>query len=105
MAEDFYLQAWSQQVHALDAQRQQALADLASHRASGDTAAAAETIQQIADIDTGVRNLAALHDQYRQVNAAAPGAGSVPRRTASTADSQNGRAGHARPCPHVEIRP
>jgi hypothetical protein len=63
---DFYQYAAQQRMQQLEAQRAQALADLAVHKASNDYQAAAESVQQIANLEAERNNLVNLHNQYVQ---------------------------------------
>jgi hypothetical protein len=66
MADDFYLRSGARQYQVLQAGRAAALADLESHKLNGDHDSAAETIQQIATIDTAMRDLNDLQNRYVQ---------------------------------------
>jgi hypothetical protein len=66
MADDFYLQAGSQRLAQIEAERAAALADLAAHKANGDRESAAAAIQQIANIDVEMANLNQLYTRYVQ---------------------------------------
>ena len=63
--DDFYLQAGGQRLAQLEAERAAALADLAAHKANRDAESAAQTIQQIANLDIEVRNLNDLYVRYQ----------------------------------------
>ena len=63
---DFYLEAARQRQNELAAERQAALADLAAHRANGDTASAAQAVQQLANNQAEEQNLQALCNDYLQ---------------------------------------
>lgn len=61
---DFYTQSAARRAAELDAERSEALADLARAKAEGDTASASYSVQRIADIDAASQNLLALHQRY-----------------------------------------
>jgi hypothetical protein len=61
---DFYQYAAQQRLQQLEAQKAQALADLAVHKASNDYQSAAESVQQIANLEAEKTNLVSLHNQY-----------------------------------------
>jgi hypothetical protein len=64
MSNDFYLNAAMQRQNELEAERQAALADLAAHKANGDTAAASATVQSLANLSAEFQNLKNLCDNY-----------------------------------------
>src|SRR5262249_34131109 len=64
MADDFYSYSARQQLAQLDAERAEALADLARYKAANDPVMAATEIQRLADINAKQRNLVELHQQY-----------------------------------------
>jgi hypothetical protein len=64
MSDDFYLQSGRRQLQVLQASRAASLADLESHKLNNDAEAAAESIQNIAAIDSQIRDLQALYQQY-----------------------------------------
>lgn len=66
MAQDFYVSAAAQRAAEIEAERAQALADLQSARRYQDHAAAAQAVQQIADLDAARQNLKSLHSRYVQ---------------------------------------
>lgn len=66
MSNDFYLSAAQARAAQLEAERAAALADLAAHRANGDTESAAASIQQLADIEAARANLSNLANGYVQ---------------------------------------
>jgi hypothetical protein len=61
---DFYQYAAQQRAAELEAQKAQALADLAQYKAANDYQGAAGAVQQIANLEAERNNLAVLHDQY-----------------------------------------
>lgn len=61
---DFYVFAAQQRVSEIEAQRAQALADLAQYKATADYQSAAGAVQQIANLDAEWQNIANLHSQY-----------------------------------------
>ncbi len=63
--DDFYLQAGSQRLAQLEAERAAALADLAAYKANGDQESAAVSIQQIANLDVELQNLNNLYWRYQ----------------------------------------
>jgi hypothetical protein len=64
--DDFYLQAGSQRLAQIEAERAAALADLAAYKANGDRDSAAASIQQIANLDVELANLNNLYQRYQQ---------------------------------------
>jgi hypothetical protein len=66
MADDFYLQAGSQRLAQIEAERAAALADLAAYKANHDQDSAAASIQQIANLDVEAANLNNLYQRYQQ---------------------------------------
>jgi hypothetical protein len=66
MADDFYLQAGSQRLAQIEAERAAALADLAAYKANHDQESAAQSIQQIANLDVELANLGNLYQRYQQ---------------------------------------
>jgi hypothetical protein len=62
--DDFYTNAARGQLAQLEADKAQALADLATLRAAGDTLTAQDVVQKIANINAQERNLHDLHQQY-----------------------------------------
>jgi hypothetical protein len=64
MANDFYLDAAAQRANEIAAERQAALADLAAHRANGDTQSAAQSVQQLANLQAEQQNLQTLCNDY-----------------------------------------
>ena len=66
MADDFYLQAGAQRLAMIEAERAAALADLQAHRANRDADSAAASVQQLANLDTELRNLNDLYVRYQQ---------------------------------------
>ena len=64
MSNDFYISAAQQRQNELEAERQAALADLAAHKANGDTMAAAATVQNLANLQSEFQNLKNLCDNY-----------------------------------------
>jgi hypothetical protein len=66
MSDDFYLQAGSQRLVQIEAERAAALADLAAHKANHDSDSAAAAIQQIANLDVELSNLNNLYSRYVQ---------------------------------------
>ena len=63
---DFYQDSAQPRLQQLNANRAAALADLEAHRLNADHDAAAECIQQIADLDVARQNLVDLHQRYTQ---------------------------------------
>jgi hypothetical protein len=63
---DFYLQAGQQRLLQIEAERSAALADLSAHRMNGDQDSAAQSVQQLANLDTELRNLNDLYVRYQQ---------------------------------------
>jgi hypothetical protein len=61
---DFYSDAASQRLAQIEAQRAQALADLANSKANADYESAAASVQTIADLEAAKQNLVALHQNY-----------------------------------------
>jgi hypothetical protein len=66
MSDDFYLNAAAQRANEIYAERQAALADLAAHRANGDIASAAQSVQALADLDSAQQRLQQLCNDYVQ---------------------------------------
>lgn len=66
MSRDFYIDAAAQRANEIDADRSQALADLAQAKRYGDHSAAAQAVQTIADLDAARQNLELLHSRYVQ---------------------------------------
>jgi hypothetical protein len=66
MADDFYSYAASQQIAKLDAAKAQQLADLARAKADADYDSAAQSVQEIANLESARQNVLALHEQYVQ---------------------------------------
>jgi aspartyl/asparaginyl-tRNA synthetase len=64
MANDFYLDAAAQRANEIAAEKQAALADLAAHRANGDTVSAAQSVQQLANLQAEQQNLQSLCNDY-----------------------------------------
>jgi hypothetical protein len=64
--DDFYLSAGAQRLAQIEAERAAALADLAAYKANGDRESAAQSIQQIANIDVEMANLNNLYSRYVQ---------------------------------------
>jgi hypothetical protein len=84
---DFYLSAAQQRQNELEAERQAALADLAAHKANGDTMAASATVQNLANLQAEYSNLKALCDNYI--------AGQQPRQPEQLTDEErNARPWH-----------
>jgi hypothetical protein len=63
--DDFYLQAGSQRLAQIEAERAAALADLAAHKANGDRESAAQSVQQLANLDSELQNLNGLNQRYQ----------------------------------------
>ena len=61
---DFYLSAAARRANELAAERQAHLADLAAHRANGDTVSAAQAVQALANNQAEQQNLQALCNDY-----------------------------------------
>ena len=61
---DFYRDSAERRLQQLNANRAAALADLEAHRLNADHDAAAECIQQVADLDAARQNLVDLHQRY-----------------------------------------
>lgn len=64
MSDDFYTQSAGTRAVQIEAERSEALADLARARADGDIQNAAFYVQKLADLDAAGRNLLALHQNY-----------------------------------------
>jgi hypothetical protein len=65
---DFYRDSAERRLQQLNADRAANLADLEAHKLNGDHDAAAECIQQIADIDAAKQNLTDLYSRYAAQN-------------------------------------
>jgi CDP-glycerol glycerophosphotransferase (TagB/SpsB family) len=63
---DFYQDSARRRLEQLNANRAAQIADLEAHRLNGDHDAAAECIQQLADIDSARANLTQLYQNYVQ---------------------------------------
>jgi hypothetical protein len=63
---DFYRDSAERRLQQLTANRAAQIADLEAHRLNGDHDAAAECIQQIADLDSARANLTQLYQNYVQ---------------------------------------
>ena len=63
---DFYADSARRRLEQLSANRAAQIADLEAHRLNGDHDAAAECIQQIADLDAAKQNLTDLYSRYAQ---------------------------------------
>jgi hypothetical protein len=61
---DFYSDAAAQRLRQIEAERAAHLADLAAHRANGDTESAAMVVQALANAEAEKANLVSLHNQY-----------------------------------------
>jgi hypothetical protein len=66
MSNDFYSDAAAQRLRMLDAERAAHLADLAAHRANGDTESAATVVQALANAEAERGNLLNLYNAYVQ---------------------------------------
>jgi hypothetical protein len=65
---DFYRDSAERRLQQLTANRAATLADLEAHKLNDDYDAAAECIQQIADLDAAKQNLVDLHQRYVAAN-------------------------------------
>jgi lipopolysaccharide export system protein LptC len=61
---DFYVYAAQQRMAEIEAQRAQALADLAQYKATSDYQSAGQAVAQIANLDAERQNIASLHSRY-----------------------------------------
>jgi hypothetical protein len=81
--DDFYLQAGSQRLAQIEAERAAALPDLAAYKANGDRESAAQSVQQLANLDSELQNLNSLYQRYQQSqNPPAPPPASKEERAA-----------------------
>lgn len=90
--DDFYSRAAAQRMAMIEAERAAHLADLAAHRANGDTESAAGVVQALANVEAERQNLVNLHQQYiASQNPAAPPEPSKEERAARTFDRMDWR--------------
>jgi hypothetical protein len=66
MSDDFYISAARQRQNEINAEYRAALADLAAHRANGDTQSAAQSVQALANLTAEQSNLRGLVEGYVQ---------------------------------------
>lgn len=72
MAKDFYVKAAKAQYQALQTARAQALSDLEAAKQNDDKWAAAQSVQQLADLASAQENLGRLVSQYAASQQPAP---------------------------------
>jgi hypothetical protein len=94
MAKDFYVKAARAQYQALQTARAQALSELETAKQADDKWAAAQAVQQIADLASAEQNLARLVNQYQASQQPAP-AQSEEERLAKPLERMNADDGLA----------
>ena len=104
MADDFYLQAGSQRLAQIEAERAAALADLAAYKVNGDRESAAQSIQQIANLDVELGNLNNLYQRYQGIANSGAAAGAIAGGTSRAANSPHGLERCRRDDAAIQIR-